>query len=74
MTIADGAKIRALLKEQSKEIEEKKKALGSLSREFRLDKMSGLGARTNEVGIALEDFERRSVPWMRPSAAPTWRP
>ncbi len=54
MTLTDAAKVRGELEQVAALIDEKRTALGDLSREFFLDRESSLGAQVREVVILLE--------------------
>ena len=57
--LADLRSIRESLKLRFEQIDEKMRALSTLSREFRLNRRYSLGARLHEIALALRDFARK---------------
>ena len=59
MTLADIARVRGALGQQSERVEGKRAALGRLFDEFSLTRESTLGSRTREIILALVELEEK---------------
>ncbi|MCE2404988.1 MAG: hypothetical protein J4F43_07505 [Dehalococcoidia bacterium] len=59
MTLADIARVRDSVRQQSEEIDDKRSALGQLFEEFRLDRDSTLGARMRNLILALVESKKK---------------